>query len=63
MTCDEAEALILSFPEFERSTSDGEPSVKVQGKFFPWLRPMLSRRWHHAGPNRLPQVHPDVGMD
>lgn len=41
MTKDEAEALILSFPEVERSTSYGEPSFKVQGKFFTWLRPHL----------------------
>ena len=41
MTRDEAEALILSFPAVERSTSYGEPSFKVQGKFFTWLRPHL----------------------
>lgn len=41
MTRDEVEALILSFPEVERSTSYGEPSFKVQGKFFTWLRPHL----------------------
>ena len=41
MTRDEVEALILSFPEVERSTSYGEPSFKVQGKFFAWLLPQL----------------------
>lgn len=41
MTRDEVEALILSFPEVERSTSYGEPSFKVQGKFFTWLLPQL----------------------
>ena len=41
MTRDEAEALILSFPGVERSTSYGEPSFKVAGKFFTWLRPHL----------------------
>ena len=41
MTKDEVEALILSFPEVERSTSYGEPSFKVQGKFFTWVRPHL----------------------
>ena len=41
MTKNEVEALILSFPEVERSTSYGEPSFKVQGKFFTWLRPHL----------------------
>jgi hypothetical protein len=41
MTRDEVEALILSFPEVARSTSYGEPSFKVAGKFFTWLRPKL----------------------
>lgn len=41
MTRDEVEALILSFPEVEPSTSYGEPSFKVAGKFFTWLRPHL----------------------
>ena len=41
MTKDEVEVLILSFPEVERSTSYGEPSFKIQGKFFTWLRPHL----------------------
>jgi hypothetical protein len=41
VTHDEVETLILSFPEVERSTSYGEPSFKVQGKFFTWLRPQL----------------------
>ena len=41
MTHDEVEALILSFPEVERSSSYGEPSFKVAGKFFTWMRPHL----------------------
>lgn len=41
MTKDEVETLILSFPEVERSASWGEPSFKVAGKFFTWLRPQL----------------------
>ena len=41
MTRDDVEALILSFPEVERSSSYGEPSFKVAGKFFTWMRPHL----------------------
>lgn len=41
MTRDDVEALILSFPAVERSTSYGEPSFKVAGKFFTWMRPHL----------------------
>lgn len=41
MTHDEVRALILSFPGAEDETSYGEPSFKVAGKFFTWLRPKL----------------------
>lgn len=41
MTHDEVRALILSFPGTEDGTSYGEPSFKVAGKFFTWLRPQL----------------------
>ncbi|MDO1558786.1 MmcQ/YjbR family DNA-binding protein [Brevundimonas sp. 2R-24] len=43
MTRDEVAALILSFPGAEASTSYGEPSFKIQGKFFTWLRPKLDQ--------------------
>ena len=41
MTVDEVRALILSFPGVEDAVSYGEPSFKVGGKFFTWLRPRL----------------------
>lgn len=41
MTVDEVRALILSFPGVEDGVSYGEPSFKVAGKFFTWLRPRL----------------------
>jgi hypothetical protein len=41
MTREEVEAMILSLPEVERSTSYGEPSFKVAGRFLTWLRPHL----------------------
>ncbi|RZJ19004.1 MAG: MmcQ/YjbR family DNA-binding protein [Brevundimonas sp.] len=41
MTHDEVRALILSFPETEGGVTHGEPSFKVAGKFFTWLRPRL----------------------
>jgi hypothetical protein len=39
MTRDQVETLILALPEVERSTSYGEPSFKVAGRFLTWLRP------------------------
>lgn len=41
MTADEVRTLILSFPGVEDGVSYGEPSFKVAGKFFTWLRPRL----------------------
>ncbi|MBU2029061.1 MAG: MmcQ/YjbR family DNA-binding protein [Alphaproteobacteria bacterium] len=41
MTRDEVRALLLSFPGVEDGVSYGEPSFKVAGKFFTWLRPKL----------------------
>lgn len=41
MTRDEVRALLLSLPGVEDSVSYGEPSFKVAGKFFTWLRPKL----------------------
>lgn len=41
MTHDEVRALLLSFPGVEDGVSYGEPSFKVAGKFFTWLRPKL----------------------
>ena len=41
MTHDEVRALLLSFPGVEDGTSYGEPSFKVRGKFFTWMRPLL----------------------
>lgn len=41
MTQDEVRALILSFPGAEHAVTHGEPSFKVAGKFFTWLRPAL----------------------
>lgn len=39
MTADDVRALILSFPGAEDGVSYGEPSFKIEGKFFTWLRP------------------------
>ena len=41
MTHDEVRALLLSFPGVEDGVSYGEPSFKVAGKFFTWMRPAL----------------------
>lgn len=41
MTHDEVRALLFSFPGVEDGVSYGEPSFKVAGKFFTWLRPRL----------------------
>ena len=41
MTHDEIRALLLSFPGVEDGVSYGEPSFKVAGKFFTWMRPAL----------------------
>lgn len=41
MTRDEVEAMILALPGAERGTSYGEPSFKVAGRFFTWMRPKL----------------------
>lgn len=41
MTHDEVRALILSFPGAENGVTHGEPSFRVAGKFFTWLRPQL----------------------
>mgnify|MGYP006182843835 CR=1 FL=1 len=41
MTHEEVRALLLSFPGVEDGVSYGEPSFKVAGKFFTWLRPKL----------------------
>ena len=41
MTHDEVRALLLSFPGGEDGVSYGEPSFKVAGKFFTWMRPAL----------------------
>lgn len=41
MTRDEVRALLLSFPGVEDGVSYGEPSFKVAGNFFTWLRPKL----------------------
>ncbi|WP_426026262.1 MmcQ/YjbR family DNA-binding protein [Brevundimonas sp. TSRC1-1] len=41
MTRDEVRALLLSLPGVEDGVSYGEPSFKVAGKFFTWLRPKL----------------------
>lgn len=41
MTRDEVRALILAFPGTEDAVTHGEPSFKVAGKFFTWLRPAL----------------------
>ncbi|MBD3837709.1 MmcQ/YjbR family DNA-binding protein [Brevundimonas sp.] len=41
MTRDEVRALLLSFPGVEDGVSYGEPSYKVAGKFFTWMRPLL----------------------
>ena len=41
MTRDEVRALLLSFPGVEDGVSYGEPSYKVAGKFFTWMRPRL----------------------
>ena len=41
MTHDDVRALLLSFPGVEDGVSYGEPSFKVAGKFFTWLRPAL----------------------
>lgn len=38
MTPDEMKAVVLSFPLAEESTSYGQPSFKVNGKFFTRLR-------------------------
>lgn len=38
MTRDQAEALILSFPEVEEGTSYGRPAYKAFGKFFTRFR-------------------------
>lgn len=41
MTHDEVRALLLSFPGVEDGVSYGEPSFKVAGNFFTWMRPAL----------------------
>ncbi|WP_426022721.1 MmcQ/YjbR family DNA-binding protein [Brevundimonas sp. PWP3-1b1] len=41
MTHDEVRALLFSFPGMEDGVSYGEPSFKVAGKFFTWMRPAL----------------------
>lgn len=41
MTHDDVRALLLSFPGVEDGVSYGEPSFKVAGKFFTWMRPAL----------------------
>lgn len=41
MTHDEVRALLLSFPGVEDGVSYGEPSFKVAGMFFTWMRPTL----------------------
>jgi hypothetical protein len=41
MTHDEVRALLLSFPSVEDGVSYGEPSFKVAGRFFTWMRPAL----------------------
>ena len=41
MTRNEVRALLLSFPGVEDGVSYGEPSYKVAGKFFTWMRPRL----------------------
>ena len=41
MTHDEVRALLFSFPGVEDGVSYGEPSFKVAGKFFTWMRPAL----------------------
>ena len=41
MTREEVRALLLSFPGVEDGLSYGEPSFKVRGRFFTWMRPAL----------------------
>lgn len=41
MTHDDVRALLLSFPGVEDGVSYGEPSFKVAGRFFTWMRPQL----------------------
>ena len=41
MTREEVRALLLSFPGVEDGVSYCEPSFKVRGKFFTWMRPAL----------------------
>jgi len=41
MTHDEVRALLLSVHGVEDGVSYGEPSFKVAGKFFTWMRPAL----------------------
>jgi len=41
MTHEELRALVFAFPGVEDGASYGEPSFKVAGRFFTWLRPRL----------------------